>query len=250
MASPSNVPSASAIRNQWWRSVTPGRWRPTAYRAAIAPFKYREESVNQYLKMAKKINAGANYLITNCGWDMRKLAELAWSRRRLPHAVGSQPAHAHDGLGRGIHSHRLPGVFMSDDLFEKIGQEHARGKASRKAAYRSLQIVGAALGYAGVQLSGVDTTKLCSAMEKAHELGHSLPSSRTAIRLGRAHRLPPADSLNSRRAADCICARPNPRPAASTPYPDLAMPGPRTRRGRNLDACRPCIMWPSSPVRP
>lgn len=152
--------------------------------AAVAPFKYREEELaNQYLKMAKKINAGANYLITNCGWDMRKLAELAWYRdaRGFRTPLVANLLMPTMGWARGIHSHRLPGVFMSDDLFEKICQEHARGKVEAKefAAYRlALQIVGVQhLGYAGVQLSGVDTyEELCAAMEKAHELGRSLPS--------------------------------------------------------------------------
>src|SRR3546814_4383655 len=47
--------------------------------AAMSPFKYREEELaNQYLKMVKKIGAGADYLITNCSWDMRKFEALIW----------------------------------------------------------------------------------------------------------------------------------------------------------------------------
>lgn len=46
---------------------------------AVSPFKYREEElVNQYLKAAKKLRAGANFLMTQIGWDMRKLQELRW----------------------------------------------------------------------------------------------------------------------------------------------------------------------------
>src|SRR5439155_16962984 len=41
--------------------------------AAVSPFKYREEeSMNQYLKMKKKENAGAHCFITQVGWDMLK----------------------------------------------------------------------------------------------------------------------------------------------------------------------------------
>ncbi|HVH31276.1 MAG TPA: methylenetetrahydrofolate reductase, partial [bacterium] len=46
---------------------------------AVSPFKYREEElVNQYLKAVKKLRAGANFLMTQIGWDVRKFQELRW----------------------------------------------------------------------------------------------------------------------------------------------------------------------------
>ncbi len=152
--------------------------------AAISPFKYREEELaNQYLKMVKKIRTGADYLITNCGWDMRKLAELAWYRnaRGFRTPLVANLLLPTMGWARGIHSRRLPGVFMSDDLFQKITEEHALGKAqARQIAWRrlALQIVGSRLmGYAGVHLSGVDTPEdLCAAIDMAESAGRELPS--------------------------------------------------------------------------
>jgi methylenetetrahydrofolate reductase (NADPH) len=152
--------------------------------AAIAPFKYREEELaNQYLKMIKKIHCGADYLITNCGWDMRKLAELAWYRdaRGFRTPLVANLLLPTIGWARGIHSRRLPGVFMSDDLYERICEEHGKGKdeAKRMAWNRlALQIVGAQhLGYAGVHLSGVDKYEdLCAAIEMADDLAGKLGS--------------------------------------------------------------------------
>lgn len=151
---------------------------------AISPFKYREEELaNQYLKMAKKVHVGADFLITNCGWDMRKLEELAWYRdaRGFHTPLVANLLMPTMGWARGIHSRRLPGVFMSDDLFHKICDEHAQGKseAKRMAWNRlALQIVGARhLGYAGVHMSGVDTYEdLCAAIETAENLARELPS--------------------------------------------------------------------------
>jgi len=151
---------------------------------AISPFKYREEELaNQYLKMAKKVNVGVDYLITNCGWDMRKLEELAWYRdaRGFRQPLVANLLMPTMGWARGIHSRRLPGVFMSDDLFNKICEEHAQGKteAKRMAWNRlALQIVGVRhLGYAGVHMSGVDTYEdLCAAIETAEALARELPS--------------------------------------------------------------------------
>lgn len=161
------------------------RMAPTCLVAgAISPFKYREEELaNQYLKMAKKVNVGVDYLITNCGWDMRKLEELAWYRdaRGFRTPLVANLLMPTMGWARGIHSRRLPGVFMSDDLFQKICDEHAKGKGeARRMAWNrlALQIAGAKhLGYAGVHMSGVDTYEdLCAAIEMAEDLFRKLPS--------------------------------------------------------------------------
>lgn len=139
---------------------------PTCFvAAAIAPFKYKEEElINQYLKMVKKIHAGADYLITNCGWDMDKLQELIWYRnaRGFETPIVANLLVPALGWSRSIHARRLPGVYMSDDLFELIEKEHQESKENSKniRAYRlALQIVGVKLmGYAGVHLSGVEKT--------------------------------------------------------------------------------------------
>lgn len=96
---------------------------------AIAPFKYREEELaNQYLKMAKKVGVGVDYLITNCGWDMRKLEELAWYRdaRGFRPAIGREPSYAHNGWARGIHARRLPGrVHVGRSLQQDLRRTRA-----------------------------------------------------------------------------------------------------------------------------
>lgn len=129
--------------------------------AAVSPFKYTEEAAhNQYLKMAKKHRAGADYVITQVGWDMRKLAEL--SRYRLARGL-TQPAVANlmllpAGAARYLHTGAVPGVVVTADLLALVeGEARAddRGVASRFDRL-ALQIVGALhMGYAGVQLSGL-----------------------------------------------------------------------------------------------
>lgn len=151
--------------------------------AAVSPFKYREEELlNQYLKMAKKYNAGADYFITNCGWDMRKLQELIWYRdaRGFAFPIVANLLLPTRGWARGIHKKRLPGVHMTDDLMAKIEEEYADKKTARALGMRrlALQIVGVKLmGYAGVQLSGIETyDALCEAIETAEALEKELGS--------------------------------------------------------------------------
>jgi len=151
--------------------------------AAVSPFKYREEELlNQYLKMAKKIGAGADYLITNCGWDMAKYQELLWYRdaRGFGIPIVANLLLPSLGWAKGIHSGRLPGVHMTDSLFAKIQEESKLGKLAKELYFRrlALQIVGVKLmGYAGVQLSGVETYEaLCHVIELADDLAGSLRS--------------------------------------------------------------------------
>lgn len=170
----------SVIAMRETKAIAPG----CLVAGGVSPFKYREEDLaNQYLKMAKKISVGANYLITNCGWDMRKFAELAWYRdaRGFDTPLVANLLLPSMGWARGIHSRRLPGVFMSDDLFARISEEHARGKSeARQMAWRrmALQVVGVKhLGYAGVHLSGIETyDDLCAALELSHELERQYPT--------------------------------------------------------------------------
>ena len=65
--------------------------------AALNPFKYREEdAMAQYLKLGKKVGAGADCIITQLGFDMLKYEEAVyWMGRegyRLPIMI-QRPAH-------------------------------------------------------------------------------------------------------------------------------------------------------------
>ena len=47
--------------------------------AAVNPFKYTAaDEYLQYYKALRKLNSGADYLVTHIGWDMRKLQSLQW----------------------------------------------------------------------------------------------------------------------------------------------------------------------------
>jgi methylenetetrahydrofolate reductase (NADPH) len=129
--------------------------------AAVSPFKYTEEAtLNQYLKMGKKHRAGADYLITQVGWDVRKLADLRRYRaeRGLAQPVVAGLMLLPPGAARYLHEGHVPGVVVTDDLLALVESEARapdRG-AARRFERLALQIVGAELmGYAGAQLSGL-----------------------------------------------------------------------------------------------
>lgn len=134
--------------------------------AAVNPFKYREEELwGQYLKAAKKVRAGADLLVTQIGWDPRKLAELA---RWLRHRGLGVPLLATVWLltprvaARFLDGASLPGVYVPPDLLECLRSEAAEPDGGRLRAIRraALQVVGAMrLGLNGAHLCGVNTPR-------------------------------------------------------------------------------------------
>jgi methylenetetrahydrofolate reductase (NADPH) len=136
-------------------------WSALTVAVAVCPFKYREEEcLAQYLKLGKKVRAGADYAITQIGYDMEKLRELArwcaWRGYRLPLVANLMPLTA--PRGRYIRTNKVPGIVITDSLQSLVEEEakapdKGRGRAFRRLA---LQIIGVKrLGYAGVQLTAV-----------------------------------------------------------------------------------------------
>lgn len=129
--------------------------------AAVSPFKYREEELlSQYLKAAKKLRAGADFLMTQIGWDMLKFEELRSFVEQRGHAVPlvAELMFLTPARSRRLRRVGLAGVTITDELVELLEEQAATPDAGRSAAYRrlALQIVGVRhLGYAGVQVSGL-----------------------------------------------------------------------------------------------
>lgn len=160
------------------------RLYPSALIAAgVSPFKYtEEESLNQYFKMAKKHAAGADYMVSQIGWDMRKLAELIRYRRErgLGQPVMANLMQLPAGVARRMHKGGVPGVVVTDDLLAVVefeAQAPDKGRAARLGRL-ALQIVGAErLGYAGVQLSGLASAEdVRRALDLAGEWSSRLPT--------------------------------------------------------------------------
>jgi methylenetetrahydrofolate reductase (NADPH) len=151
--------------------------------AAVSPFKYREEeSMNQYLKMAKKERAGAAYFITQVGWDMLKMKELlAYRRARgftAPVMMGMMLLTV--ARARYIRANKLAGITITDSLQARLEEEAARPDKGVPAAYHrlALQIVGLKrLGFAGFQLTGMHAyDKLDKLLQQVEALERELPT--------------------------------------------------------------------------
>jgi methylenetetrahydrofolate reductase (NADPH) len=129
---------------------------------AVSPFKYVEaDCVYQYLKLEKKIAAGADVAITQVGWDALKFAELmrymAAHGLTIPvlgnvYVLGAKAA---ERMATG----QPPGCWVSPALLETVRAESAekdgglRGRLERAA--RTVTVL-RGLGYAGAYLGGTN----------------------------------------------------------------------------------------------
>src|SRR5579863_8701553 len=137
-----------------------GKW-PFFISAAVSPFKYTEaDCAYQYLKLEKKIAAGADYAITQLGYDVRKFRELKryLDERGLKtplmgnvYVLAAKPA---ERMSKG----EPPGCWVSKELLEKIQEETAsstdKGLAARLERAAQTVAVLRGIGYAGAYIGG------------------------------------------------------------------------------------------------
>ncbi len=128
--------------------------------AAVSPFKYTEaDCMYQYLKLEKKFAAGADYAITQLGFDVRKFREL----RRYMHEHGIQKPilgnvyvlslRAAEKMAKG----EPPGCWVAPELVEKIRGETKlkdSGEAARLERASRMVAILRGLGYAGAYIGG------------------------------------------------------------------------------------------------
>ena len=146
--------------------------------AAVNPYKYTvNDSYGQYLKMLRKINAGADYIITHVGWDMKKLQELLLFNRMREINV---PLIARLSLITEEDSHKLTdlslhtGVSVSREFASQIQRELSSTPQFMTTQLKRLclQIAGCSLmGYSGVQICGLKTAEeVKTVMETARKM--------------------------------------------------------------------------------
>jgi methylenetetrahydrofolate reductase (NADPH) len=131
---------------------------------AVSPFKYAEpDCVYQYLKLKKKIAAGANYAITQLGYDAKKFREL---KRYLDDNIGPFPVLGNVYVLNGRVAEKmangdLPGCWVSPELQTIVkteSQDADKGRIARLERAARMVAILRGLGYAGAYLGGTHDT--------------------------------------------------------------------------------------------
>lgn len=185
-AAPANAPAETVYRTYFLESVNALRILREESETGmflggcINPFKYTPgDSIIQYAKAVRKIGCGASFLVSQYGWDMKKLQELRWQlwRRNFNVPLFARLLFLTQDRAAALCAGRIPGVRVSPDLEGALKEEMRYSPAQFKSAQiRRLQLQAAGarlLGYSGVQLSGVDQPELFQILlQRIHEALH------------------------------------------------------------------------------
>lgn len=128
--------------------------------AVVNPFKSVERDLHPQLqKLAMKARAGADFAITQVGWDARSWEELQrWCWQQTIDVPLSAAIYIlNRGVARVFHADRVPGIRLTDELMRSVeseaaGEDKGRGRFLEIAAMQVA--VARGLGYSGVYLAG------------------------------------------------------------------------------------------------
>ena len=127
--------------------------------ACVSPFKFTEaEQVTQYFKLQRKLAAGARFIITQLGYDMRKVQEFKQylDLNNITAPVIGNVYVLNAGVARTMNKNLVPGAVVSDSLLRYV-ETFPKGKEGRplflEHAAKMFAII-KGLGYQGGHLGG------------------------------------------------------------------------------------------------
>jgi methylenetetrahydrofolate reductase (NADPH) len=128
---------------------------------AVTPFKRHErELLPQYFKLIRKIAAGAQWVIPQLGYDMRKFQEvqLMLQSRGIRVPIIGNVYLLNRTVAKLFHSGKLAGCVVSDKLLETV-EKYAAGPDKGRAFFRELAAkqlaVFKGMGYTAGYLGGI-----------------------------------------------------------------------------------------------
>jgi len=127
---------------------------------ALSPFKLLpSELFLQYAKLHRKVQAGADYIITQLGYDARKFHEvlLYLKENNFDLPVLGNVFIPNLTVARLMHQGDIPGCVISDELYAQIlaeAESPDKGKKARLIRAASLLAILKGLGFAGAHIGG------------------------------------------------------------------------------------------------
>ncbi|GAB4267470.1 MAG: methylenetetrahydrofolate reductase C-terminal domain-containing protein [Deferrisomatales bacterium] len=129
--------------------------------AAVSPFKALEsEQMGQYYKLKKKLEQGAQFIVTQLGYDARKFHEALLLVKQL--GFGHVPVIGNVyllplGAARLMNRNGLPGCVVTKELVDVIAKEaEADDKGKHKRLERAAKMYAfmKGMGFSGVHIGG------------------------------------------------------------------------------------------------
>ncbi|TAL16102.1 methylenetetrahydrofolate reductase [bacterium] len=129
--------------------------------AAVSPFKALEsEQMGQYYKLKKKLEQGAQFIVTQLGYDIRKIHEALQMVKHL--GFGDVPVVGNIyllplGAARLMNRNGLPGCVVTNELVSVLAKEaeaEDKGKSKRIERASKMYAFMKGMGFAGVHIGG------------------------------------------------------------------------------------------------
>lgn len=150
----------------------------------VSPFKHLESEVmGQYLKLEKKITAGAQFIILQVGYDVRKWHEiLQWIRLRdynVPIMANIYvPTYK---VARAMNLNLIPGCVLTDKMMSELNQERNDPDKGRQAGIiraAKMYAIAKGMGFSGVHIGGYNLSyeMVSFIIERGEELYTSWPT--------------------------------------------------------------------------
>ena len=127
---------------------------------AVSPFKQREsETLAQYFKLGKKVGEGADFVVTQVGFDARKLDELLRYMRLsgMDVPVLGNVYILNLPVAKVMNRKGVPGCVVTDKLYETCVEESRAADRGKKASLlRAAKMIAVlrGLGYDGAHIGG------------------------------------------------------------------------------------------------
>ena len=146
--------------------------------AVVNPFKYTEGEVfTQYLKLERKILAGAEFIITQLGYDARKMQELLGyvHQRGYTTPLIANVFILSKGAARLMQQGAIAGCYISDELMAALEAEFTaedKGRAARLERAATQIALAKGMGFSGVHIGGfgLDAALITDILDRADEL--------------------------------------------------------------------------------
>jgi methylenetetrahydrofolate reductase (NADPH) len=128
--------------------------------AVVSPFKATEtEQMLQYYKLKKKIDTGAQFIVTQLGYDARKFHEVLLFMKQsgfnLP-LIGNIYILPY-GAAKMMNRNELPGSVVTDKLLAEIDRERNdpdKGEGARILRAARMYAIMKGMGFSGVHIGG------------------------------------------------------------------------------------------------
>ena len=132
--------------------------------AVVSPFKLTEsELMPQFFKLEKKIKAGADFIIPQLGYDVRKFAEIAkyLKYRNISVPLMGNVYAVSRPVARMMNQGAIHGCIVTDELLRKIEAEAEagdKGKGARLERAAQLMAIFKGIRFSGVHIGGFGLT--------------------------------------------------------------------------------------------